>query len=380
MKAIGIMCEYNPFHNGHLYHLNKIKEFDDAAVVILILGGNFQERGEMSILNVWDKTEIALHYGVDLVIELPFVFATQSADIFAKGFIEICTQLKAESIVFGSESNDIESLKRLAITQLNNVEYNNKVKEYMNLGINYPTALSKALIYIDSINVSTPNDLLGLSYIREIIRQNAKIIPISIKRTNNYHDKNANDSISSATSIRECLKDGEDIENFVPSFTHNKLRNYENHEVDYFKYLKYKIISEGITINRYQTVDEGIENRIIKYINECESLEELITKIKTKRYTYNKLKRMFTHILCSFTKEEAKGNKSIKYIRVLGFNNKGKKYLNNIKKEVNIPIITNCNQDNIKLLEIDLRSKDIYNLISNIDTNEILKKPIIKED
>ena len=375
MKSTGLICEYNPFHNGHLYHLNKAKELDKDAIIIVVLGGNFLERGNISILDKYTKAELALEYGADLVVELPFPFSTQSADIFARGSIEILKILKCQKLVFGSESNNIDMLYSMANTQLNSKEYDKLIKKYLNNGINYPTALSKALEDLNKEKITSPNDLLGLSYIREIIRQKTNIEPLTIKRTNDYHDKETQGEISSATSIRQLLNNGIDIKNFVPELTNTKLKDYKNYEYNYFKYLKYKIISEDKEIKKYQTVDEGIENRILKYINESSTLEELINNIKTKRYTYNKISRMLTHILCNFTKIDAKNNQSIKYIRVLGFNKKGQAYLNSIKKELTIPLITKLDKKSRLLTEIDNKVDSIYSLITeNNYKNKLIKK------
>ena len=169
MKKIGIICEYNPFHNGHIYHLKKIKEMYNDSLIILVMSSSFTERGELSILNKWEKTEIALNYGVDLVIELPFEFASQSADIFARGAVTLLKELQVDTIVFGSESNNIDSLKELAKIQLKNKKYDKLVKKYMDDGINYPTAMNKALNDLGGKSINHPNDLLGLSYIKEII-------------------------------------------------------------------------------------------------------------------------------------------------------------------------------------------------------------------
>lgn len=378
MDIIGIICEYNPFHNGHLYHLNKIKEMYKDSTIILILSGNFTERGHLSILNKWEKTEIALEFGVDLVIELPFIFATQSADIFARGAINILKLLNVEKLVFGSESNDIKNLINIANIQLNNKEYDNLVKKYLDEGVNYPTALSMALKDINNSTVTLPNDLLGLSYVKEIIKQEANIEAISIKRTNDFHGENLDGKIVSASAIRNNL-DSKLVKNCVPNIVYNKLQKIDKNINDnYFSFLKYKIISEVTNIKRYQTVDEGIENRILKNINSSTTIEELIKNIKTKRYTYNKLTRMFTHIVCSFTKEEAK-DISTRYIRVLGFSNKGLKHLNKIKKELDIPIITNYKKEYSELLKIDNRIDNIYNLITNEKKEEYKRKPVIKK-
>ena len=380
MEKIGIICEYNPFHYGHKYHINEIKKKYPDSVLILVMSGPFTQRGDVSIINKWDKTKIALDNKVDLVIELPFPFATQSADIFSHGAIEILKHLKADKIIFGSESNNVTELKKMAVTGLNNKAYDILVKDYLEKGLNYPTALSKALEDINGTIINTPNDLLGLCYIKEIIKQKAHIEPISIKRTNDYHDKELKDYITSATSIREGIKNNKSVVKYLPNGVHEYINNIFLD--DYFDLLKYKILTEDIS--NIQTVDEGIENRIKKYIYISNSLEELINNIKTKRYTYNKLKRMFVHILCNFTKEEAKKNKNIKYIRILGFNKQGQKYLKEIKKEINIPIITNYTKENSKLLEIDFRVNSVYSYIFTnsleLTQNEFKNKPIKKEN
>ena len=376
MDIIGIICEYNPFHNGHLYHLQKIKEQYPNSLIVLVMSGCFTQRGNISILTKEEKTRIALEYGIDLVIELPFIFSSQSADVFAKGAIAILKKLKVDFLVFGSESNDVEKLREIANIQLNNSFYEELVKSYMQDGINYPTAMSKAIKDISDLTIDTPNDLLGLSYIKEIMRQKAKITPVTIKRTNDFHSKDLNSAIISATAIREAIVEKKNIEKFVPLMTNDFLRN--KRQWNYFKLLKYKIITEGQKINIYQTVDEGIENRIVKVINKCQNLEELTNSIKSKRYTYNKLSRMFIHILTSFTKEEAKCQE-LKYLRVLGFSQKGKNYLSKMKKNIAIPIITNVKKDDEELLKIDIRVQKIYDLIMDGDLNNYKNPPIKRE-
>lgn len=378
MEKIGIICEYNPFHYGHKYHINEIKKMYPDSMIILVMSGPFTQRGDASIINKWDKARIALDNNVDLVIELPFVFATQGADIFSHGAIETLKYLKVDKLVFGSESNNIRELKDLAMSALNNKAYDILVKDYLSKGVNYPTALSKALSDLNGTIINTPNDLLGLCYIKEIIKQKANIEPISIKRTNDYHDKELKDFITSATSIREGIKNKQSIVKYLP----NNVIEYINNVFidDYFDLIKYKILTEDIS--NIQTVDEGIENRIKKYIYVSNSLEELINNVKTKRYTYNKLKRMFLHILCNFTKDEARKNKNVKYIRVLGFNKVGQKYLKEIKKDIGVPIITNYTKENSKLLEIDFRVNSVYSYIFTnaltLTQNEFKNKPITK--
>lgn len=384
MKRIGIICEYNPFHNGHLYHINKIKEMFPDSIIILVMNGNFTQRGEVSLINKWDKAEIALTYGVNVVVELPFVFAVQSADIFAHASIQLLNALHVDTLVFGSETNDIKRLTLLAETQINNKEYNKLIQRYLGDGINYPTALSKALFEITGKKIDKPNDILGISYIREILLQKANIEPVCIKRNNDYNSIELNDSITSASSIRYALEHGENVSLYVPEKTLSYLQNDLHFTNQYFSLLKFIILTHIDELDKYQTVDEGIENRIKKYIVKAVSLDDLILKVKSKRYTYNKLSRMFTHILCNFTKEEAKQFKDIEYIRVLGFDINGKQYLNKIKKDIDIPMITNFSSIESKMLNLEYKATSVYaSILSEQDRIKVIESeykntPIMK--
>ncbi|MEG1309535.1 MAG: nucleotidyltransferase [Bacilli bacterium] len=360
--STGIICEYNPFHNGHLYHINKIKEMFPDDEIILVMSSLYLERGEVSLISKWDKTETAIKYGVDLVIELPFVFSSQGADIFAKGAIEILNSLLVDRLVFGSETNDINLLKNLANIQIDNAKFNDLVKEYISEGINYPTAVSKAIKLLTKQEITSPNDILGVSYIKEIIRLNSKIDPICIKRTNDYHNLDTSGDISSASSIRKLLRENKDISSFVPDSSFQKKELFFTEY--YFDFIKYKILSNMDSLNIFQTVDEGIEGRIKKAILKSNNFEELIDNIKSKRYTYNKIRRMLIHILCNFTKEEAQICKNSEYIRVLGFNKKGKNFLNQVKKKSILPIITGYSNIDSKILDIEFRVSSIYYMVS----------------
>lgn len=379
MHKIGIICEYNPFHNGHLYQIKKIKETYKDSLIIVCLSSCFMQRGEASILNKWDKTRLAIESGVDLVLELPFAFATQYQDIFAKGALTILNHLKIDTLVFGSECNDIELLNNLASIQLKDDGYNYLVKRYLDLGLNYPTSLSKALFDITGVKLDKPNDLLALAYVKEIIKNNYDIEPFSIRRTSDYHNSNLDSDIVSASTIRKLLKDGVNVNNYLPYNIYDYLSEID--EDKYFALLKYQIINNVDCLDKFQTVDEGIENRIIKYINMVNSKEELILKVKSKRYTYNKINRMFTHILTNFTKEDAK-DLEIEYLRVLGFNTRGKNYLNKIKKDIGIPIINKYIPNMYKCLDIEFRVSLIYSLILKDKGDDFLKreyrnKPVI---
>ena len=183
---IGIIAEYNPFHYGHLYQINKLKSMYPECTITVVMSGWITERGDLSLIDKFKKCDIALNYGVDLVVELPYKFI-QSADYFAKGAIEILNKLGCNYIAFGSESNDLEKLTTLANTQINKKKFDKLVKEYMNSDMNYPTALNKALKDISGIDVNDPNDILGVSYIKEILKNKYNIKPILIKRESNYN-------------------------------------------------------------------------------------------------------------------------------------------------------------------------------------------------
>ena len=362
--------------------VDKVKKLYNDSIIIVVLSSSFMQRGEISILNKWDKTNICLDNNIDLVVELPFVFATQSADIFAKGAIQILKNLKVDKLVFGSESNNIDNLITIANTELFNKDFSSLVKINLNNGDNYPTALAKAIKVLNNIEINKPNDLLGLSYIKEIIKQNSNIKPITIQRTNDYHDltKNTTTNIVSASNIRNLLSINEDITPYLEKNNIKYLRKIDDTLL--WNLLKYQIINNYNKLDKFQTTDEGIDNRIRKYINKSNSLTRLKENIKTKRYTNNKINRMFIHILTNFTKEEASSNQDITYIRVLGFNNKGKEYLNQIKKELSIPLITNGFIKDNPILEIEYRASYIYSLLTHDSTliqKELRNKPIIRE-
>lgn len=376
METVGIVCEYNPMHLGHLYQIKQIKKMYPDSIIVIVTNSCFTERGDISIVNKWEKTKVALDNNVDIVIELPFVYACQSADLFAKGAISLLNTLGVSTLVFGSETDNVEMFKKVVDTQLFNKDYDKIVLKYLDNGINYPTAMAKALYDILGINIGKPNDLLAISYIKEIIKNNYNIDYVSIKRTNSYHGRNIEDKFVNASLIREMILKGKDVSNYIAP----NIKYYSNLSIEKaFPFLKYQVMINNVS--NIQTVDEGIENRIKKLINTCFSWDELEKKIKTKRYTYNKINRMLLHILTNFTKEEA-NNISIDYLRILGFSAEGQKYLNRIKKSIDIPIITHYKKNISKVLDIEFRINSLYSYITEdfqLISDEYNKKPIIKK-
>lgn len=378
-KVIGIIAEYNPFHNGHIYQINKIKEKYPDSIIIVCTSSSYTQRGELSILNKWEKTKVALLHGVDIVIELPYVYSTQSSDTFAKYSVSLLEKLYIDYLCFGSECNNTDKLKEAAKVQINNLDFDIKVKSYMKKGYNYPSAINSALIELIDYDIKEPNDLLAVSYIKEIYSNGYFIRLFNIKRTNSYHDLDLNNKIVSASNIRNRLTERKTIKDKVPKEVYDILKN-KTLDSKYFEFLKYKIISED-NLEKYVDVDEGLNVRIKKYINKCNSLDELIKYIKTKRYTYNRISRMLNHILCSFTKEENDQVKKLEYIRILGFTENGRTYLNEIKDEIKLPILNKYDTKKYKTLEIEKRVTEIYSSVyTDILDMEIRNKPIYIKD
>ena len=373
MIKVGVIAEYNPFHNGHIYHLNKVKEMFPEASLILVLAGNFTQRGEVSVINKWDKTKIALDYGFDLVIELPFNIATSSASLYAKGAIDILNKLNCDYLVFGSETNDVSLFKNLVNITKGNEKYEKKVKYYLDKGYNYPKACSLALYDISKVIIDKPNDVLALEYVRSIINTNSKIKPVSIKRTNNYHEEEITGNITSATSIRKNLENKEIIKNAIPNESLKLINNISLN--DYFDYIKYEIISND-KLDEILDVDEGIENKLKKEIHNSKTVEELILNVKSKRYSYNKIKRMLLHILTNTKKDY---DTKINYLRILGFNNKGTKILKEAKENIDVPIITKYKKEYDVLFKDDVKASMLYSLITNYDYKMDFKTSIKKD-
>lgn len=376
MKAIGIIVEYNPFHNGHLYHLNYVKEKYSDCIVIAIMSGNFVQRGEVSILSKWEKTKIALHYGIDIVLDLPFVFANEAADFFATNSLDILSYFEVSKIVFGSECGDKSMYYKYADIQLNNQDYYNHVKFFLDEGKNYPTACSLALKVITGEEVNLPNDILGLAYTKAIVANNMKIDIDVIRRTNSYHSLEI-EEISSATSIRNAIVSNIDYNIAVPSFTKNSIENSNLFlSEDFFKLIKYKIISSTIDeLKNIHLVEEGLEFRMKKVVSKCGTYQELVHAIATKRYTYSRVSRMLYNVLMNYTKSEKNLVSESTYYRVLGFNNRGQDYLKLLKNkgkvfDVNIKAINNIVSD------IEYRASNILKM-SDESYNE--NRAILKE-
>lgn len=374
MASVGIIAEYNPFHNGHLYQIQEIKRKYPTDTIIIAMSGNFTQRGEPAIIDKWTRAYLAIENGADLIVEIPYAFTTQSADYYSYAGITLLENLKVDKLIFGSESNNIDDITEIAKAQLEQEDFNKLVKIYSKFGYNYPSALSLALKDLTGKVIKEPNDILGITYIKTILKNKYKIKPMAIKRTNDYHNKELTGTISSATSIRENIDNLEKIKDSVPKNTYKALTTQTLHKKeDYFNYLKYKIITEE-NLENYHLVEQDLAIKLKKEIMNTTSYEELIQKVKSKHQTYSKISRALLHILCNYKKEVAKNNKEITYIRLLGFNIKGRNYLNKHKKEITLPIISKISKEKDKMLELELNTTKIYTLPYNECKQEYKKE------
>ncbi|MBM6690563.1 nucleotidyltransferase [Fusobacterium mortiferum] len=384
MKATGIVVEYNPFHNGHKYHLQKTKELNPNNIIIAVMSGDFVQRGEPSIIDRWTKTKMALANGVDLVIELPVFYSSQSAEIFAKGAVGILEELKCESMVFGSESGKINELKRISTLQ-ESEEFKIKLKERLKSGDSYPTAHSSTMKEILGESELNSNDILGLEYIKAIRYWKSSIIPMTLKREKvGYHDTNIVGDFASATKIREHLKKNEEISSIVTQESFNTLKEYSNftYMENFYPFIRYELIKNSNNLSDIQDMEIGFENRLLENAIKSINYDEFFKSISNRRYTTGRVQRVLTHTLLALTTnitEEVK--KSIPYVRVLGFNSKGREYLSYLKKFDNSKIITSYKKMNenfspevCSLIEFNERSSQIYRLINNYND---YKSPII---
>lgn len=370
MKAVGLIVEYNPFHNGHLYHLKKAKELSNADVTIAVMPSYFVQRGEPAMVNKELRVKEALKQGVDLIVELPFVYAVNNADIFAFGALSILEDLMCESFCFGSETGDTkEFLTKYEQKGFFSPRLDEVIRDYLDLGFSYPAAKSKALYDIHEFYLETPNDILGYAYINCLEKYGYKIKPLIYKRENNESINEVDEfKYPSAKAIRNKLKNNESINEFTPMIIESSdIHFYEQ----YFEILKYILVSKDPSdLAKIHLVDEGIEHLLIKKIKESKNMEEFISKCTSKRYSGARIKRTIIHILNNTKKDEILEiikNKP-NYIRVLGFNKTGATYLASIRKDVTTPILNRFEGKEHPLLKYELKASDVY--------NSVLKEPI----
>lgn len=369
MRILGIVAEYNPFHKGHLYHLKQAQALIKPDVTIVVMSGSFVQRGEVAIVDKWIRSQIAVECGVDLVVELPTVYALESADYFAKSSIELLHLLGVTDIVFGSETANMDQFIEIAKTiQTNSDTYNKLVKDAMQKGLRYPDACNQALSTLMNQEVKTPNDLLGLAYTKEVITNNYPIHLHAIKRTSHYHSETI-ETFASATALRKALKENKDVSNQLPGYIYYKDKALLDSNA-FFPYLKYNILMNDQLANIH-LVDEGIENLLKETINKTQNINELISLLSSKRYTRSRIARMLAHILLNNSKEEVLQAMHFSQIRPLAFSQDGANYLRQIKKSCPLPITTKILNKKDPMYHIEAKAT---NLIGLVDQELLVKE------
>ncbi len=411
MKIVGLIVEYNPFHNGHLYHLKKSIELTNATHSIAVMSGNFLQRGEPALFDKYKRAEIAVSNGVDLVVELPTMFACQSAEIFSHGAITLLNSLNCiDSICFGSEEGNINILKEISsILVKEPYEFKALLKENLDNGLLFANARSNALceyllnntcLNIDKMKLSeilsSSNNILGIEYIKSLLKLKSTIKPYTLTRfKSQYNSENISSDICSATAIRKQLKNSNTLDsilNVVPNKTFDIIKNSISNNFKpvfddvYFDTIKGLVIRDLDILSTYFDVNEGIQNKIYKSVFTSNNLYELQQEIKSKRYTLTKIKRILNNILLGITKKDMnliKDVTSLPYVRVLAFNDKGREILKQIKLNSDIKIINKFS--NIKfeddkifetLIKYDIRATNMYNIPYYKGNLSLLKGPM----
>lgn len=388
-KVLGIICEYNPFHNGHLYHLEQSKRLTGSNYTVAIMSGNFTQRGSTAIVDKWSRAEMALRSGVDLVIELPLLYSISSAENFADGAIRILDDLKVvDYLSFGAETSDIDILNEISeILYKEPKAYKTLLADELKKGLSFPKARENALLsYLDNNKysniLSSPNNILGIEYIKALKKYKSNIKPVSIARFEaGYNDTNYSGNIASATAIRNIIKNGgfDILRNLLPSSSFNILIDNvkQGHIIPDLSVFERQIIynlrrMSVEEIRNLPDVSEGLEFSIKKAANSCNTLLEFLNIIKSKRYTSTRLQRILLYTLLGITKKDINLSKKVTpYARVLGLNKRGKFLISEIAKaNPKLEIITsvkrfldNSTNKNLNtLIEKDIFSTNVYTI------------------
>lgn len=379
MKIASIIAEYNPFHKGHAYQINKIKE-DYTDFIVVIMSGNFVQRGEPAIINKYERARQAVNNGASLVLELPLPYATSNAEIFALGAINILNSMGiVHRLYFGSE-DDVEVLRSLQEKIDKNFD-EAKLKKYLSEGMSFIRSRQLAMDFLTEEEKETlkrPNNILGLEYLRSLEKLNSSIDPHSIKRKNVNHDDDFSlDGFASASHIRRLTYEEEDVSRFLPGYdlvVENKLENY-------FDIFKYKMISEKINFKDYFDYEEGLENRILENLD-AENFHDLIEKVHSKRHSRSRIKRLVIEILLDIKKDLIKNSFEDPYTRVLACDERGIEIFKKSKNKNKIysfkSFYDRSSGITKEMLDKEIFSSDLYNIksgkIKTDFTREVYKK------
>jgi len=372
----GIVAEFNPFHNGHKYLVDSLKQKENDTVTA-VMSGNFVQRGEPAVLDVNLRTKIALMSGVDLVLSLPFPYCSATAEKFALSGVIVLDSLNClDSLGFGSESNDKETLLECA-KNLRTLDFNLLVSKLAESGVSFPTAREQAVKELfgekEAELLQKSNDILGVEYAKALLELNSKLDITTVKRTGASHDSNdGTQNIRSASLIRTFIDDLDEVKSFVPNESFEILKEATENKkiIDYSKYelsLLFKLRTMSLEeLSKLPDVNEGLEYRIFEAVRNSTSYSELLEKIKTKRYTLSRIRRILLFAYLGVTKELLET--PVPYIRVLGFNEKGAKLLKECKEKAKLPIVTrpkdlkNLDENGKNIFNLECKARDVYSL------------------
>lgn len=394
MNVVGVIAEYNPFHKGHLYHLDTVRKVLKPDAIFVALSGNFVQRGEPAIFDKWARAEMALHAGADLVVELPICFSTATAEIFAESAVKLLLESQVvNSLSFGVEEYHEKELHYLGkLLSDEPILYCSILNEYLKKGLSFPKAREMAVVnYLAAKNINLnvkliskllkkPNFILAVEYIKAVnkLGANLTIFPV-VRKGHQYHDKKLTKQYASATAIRQTIISHRQnfIDEIIPHLPESTIqiisKEIKHHRSPVFLQDFESIILYAIRrltsheLKKYFDVGEGLENRLKKAAQTCGNLEQLILKTKSKRYPATRIQRILIHILLNIPKEMVE-SRTPQYFRVLGFTERGSLILKQINKNATLPIITRASQfkkldQNAKaMFERDLFSSDIYHL------------------
>ncbi len=385
MKVVGVVAEYNPFHKGHAYHIQKAKELTGSDYCIVVMSGDYTQRGVPAMIDKYSRAQMALLNGADMVFELPVRFATSSAEGFATSAISI---LNATGIVtdlcFGSECGDVTKLTKIAKVLLEEPEeYKEVLKRELKNGHSYPVARNMALQGLDcwdfdSLKIlSMPNNILGIEYIKALLKTNSTMKPVTVKRKgNNYNDCSLSELYSSALAIRSSIASTENLENIysdVPKNVYEIMKEKQNISFpivpdDFSEMLHYKLLSEKETgFTEYIDVNADLSDRIAKNVYQYKNYESFCDLLKTKNMTYTRISRCLLHILLDLKTKE---NIMPSYLRILGLNTRAGDLSKALKENCSLPLISKLadakkqlSDEAFELLKEDVFASNLYDTV-----------------
>ncbi|QIB69373.1 nucleotidyltransferase [Aminipila butyrica] len=429
MNVLGIIAEYNPFHNGHLYQLRQSVQQTEADFVVVLISGNFTQRGEPALTSKWSRAEMAVNCGADLVLELPFAFACNSAEYFARGAVELFNRLGCIThLSFGSESGDLDMLQQTAaFLAQESEEFSAALKNGLHAGLSYPKARAEAATRCLGPHcaqlLADPNNILAVEYLKQLTLTKSDIIPITVKRLgSSYHEPTLTGPLASASAIRKQLAhrkiDFQQLKDTLPEpvlsillreltgCQQNSALHPENEcfprssfqsDQLYLNLLRSRILTASDTdLNQIFSVSEGLEHKLKDSIRRADSLTQLQELLKSKRYTATRISRLLAHVLVGLTKTDMAAilEQNQGYGRILGFSQGGSQLLKLLKKskKTALPLITNINKQKEQLqecqllLSYDLLASDFYNLLTEKNlyyhsdqVHQPYKKPTLKQ-